>query len=301
LRILYAIQSFKELTGAEMYVYELAREMRARGHEVRITSPNFGGEIMTQASKAGILFSWLDASLHLHSYDIVHTQEPRPTAFVLNNVEAGRFVCTVHSQWPCESVINDSRISHYVCIRKDIRDKIIEIDKIPAEKTSVIHNGIDFSRFNLDYQDETRAIDPTRKKRILFTGTLDSLRINTLLHLLERSKREGFDFWICGKNHLQGASRALFNRFLITAKYILPIWNIEKLIQEADETAGIMLGRSTIEGWACGKKGWIYDVDLSGDIRSFALHDVPEDMSQFNIKIVADKIYSVYTGERTCS
>jgi glycosyltransferase involved in cell wall biosynthesis len=294
-KILYAIQSFKELTGAEMYVYELAREMRARGHEVRITSPLLGGEITTQASKHGILFSWLDASLNLHSYDIVHTQEPRPTAFVLNNVKAGRFVCTVHSQWPCESVINDSRISHYICIRSDIQKKIIVSDRIPSDKTSVIPNGIDFSRFRVDLN---KSVDPVHRKRVLFVGTLDSLRMKTLLSLLERSRKEDFELWICGKNHLKGTERRDFNLFLKTARYFLPIWNVETLVQECDETAGIMLGRSTIEGWACGKAGWIYDVALDGTIKSFALHDAPEDMSVYNIKTVADKIFSVYTGER---
>ena len=38
------------------------------------------------------------------------------------------------------------------------------------------------------------------------------------------------------------------------------------------------MGRTTIEGWMCGKKGWIYDVDSKGEIISKNLHEIPNDM-----------------------
>ena len=43
---------------------------------------------------------------------------------------------------------------------------------------------------------------------------------------------------------------------------------IEKFVKECDETAGILLGRTTIEGWMCGKPSWIYKVDSGGFILS---------------------------------
>ena len=76
--------------------------------------------------------------------------------------------------------------------------------------------------------------------------------------------------------------------------YFEPTYNIEKFIQECDETAGILLGRTTIEGWLCGKSGWIYDVDSTGKIQSKNLYDVPSDIDKFNNIKVANQIIDIY-------
>ena len=59
-------------------------------------------------------------------------------------------------------------------------------------------------------------------------------------------------------------------------------------------TAGILLGRTTIEGWLCGKPGLIYDIDESGEIKSKKLHNPPEDINKFSSKIIVDEIISKY-------
>jgi hypothetical protein len=77
-------------------------------------------------------------------------------------------------------------------------------------------------------------------------------------------------------------------------KHFQPTYNIEKYIHECDETAGILLGRTTIEGWMCGKKGWIYNVDATGNILSKTLHEVPSDIEKFDSKNVASQIINKY-------
>ena len=76
--------------------------------------------------------------------------------------------------------------------------------------------------------------------------------------------------------------------------YFEPTFSIEKYIQECDETAGILLGRTTIEGWLCGKNGWIYDVDSTGAILSKKLCEIPSDIEKFNNKFVTKQIIEVY-------
>ncbi len=66
------------------------------------------------------------------------------------------------------------------------------------------------------------------------------------------------------------------------------------MIHQCDETAGILLGRTTIEGWLCGKKGWIYDVDNTGVIKSKELHDIPSDINRFSGETVAKEIKEEY-------
>ena len=77
-------------------------------------------------------------------------------------------------------------------------------------------------------------------------------------------------------------------------KYFPPTPNVEEYIHKCDETASILLGRTTIEGWMCGKKGWIYDVDSYGKILSKKLHDIPNDMDKFKSDNVAKKIMEQY-------
>lgn len=53
MKILLAISNFQFLTGAEIYIYELARELVKRGHKVAVTS-YIGGELEKKAKEVGI-------------------------------------------------------------------------------------------------------------------------------------------------------------------------------------------------------------------------------------------------------
>lgn len=57
---------------------------------------------------------------------------------------------------------------------------------------------------------------------------------------------------------------------------------------------GILLGRTTIEGWMCGKPGWIYDIDSNGNILGKSKNDVPSDIDKFNSDKVSLKIKEEY-------
>jgi hypothetical protein len=66
------------------------------------------------------------------------------------------------------------------------------------------------------------------------------------------------------------------------------------LVQQCDETAGILLGRTTIEGWLCGKGGWIYDIDKSGNILGKTFNPVPEDVNKFRSDNITKQIIEEY-------
>ena len=68
--------------------------------------------------------------------------------------------------------------------------------------------------------------------------------------------------------------------------------DVEKYTKNCSETASILLGRTTVEGWLCGKAGWIYDVDASGQIKGKTLYEVPEDIDKFRADNVAKEIRS---------
>jgi hypothetical protein len=43
-----------------------------------------------------------------------------------------------------------------------------------------------------------------------------------------------------------------------------------------------------------GKKGWIYDVDSSGNIKNKTLNEIPTDVDKFRSDIVGKQIMEIY-------
>ena len=121
-------------------------------------------------------------------------------------------------------------------------------------------------------------------------GTIDYIRKATILDLIETTRNEGSELYIVGKKHdtyLDNINETHVKWFDATA-------NPEKFIHECDETAGIQLGRTTIESWLCGKPSWIYLVDNKGNIESKELHQVPSDIEKFRCDNVAREIIKRY-------
>jgi hypothetical protein len=77
-------------------------------------------------------------------------------------------------------------------------------------------------------------------------------------------------------------------------KYFPPTLEVDKYIHKCSETAGILLGRTTIEGWMCGKSGWIYNVDNMGNVINKKLHIVPNDLDKFKSSKVSETIKKLY-------
>lgn len=287
MKILLAVASYYEMTGAEIYCYELAKELLRLGHEITVVSPRVGGTIKIKSDEAGIPSFPLYEIPRSLKFDVLHLQEPLPTHLLLQKYPHAPAVMTIHSQWENEKPVLSDRIRRYIAIRPDIAEKLMRVDRIRAEKIAIIPNGIDFARFNRDYMTEIH-----NRKIVLFVGTLDRLRKRTILDLSRRADEEDFDFWIVGKNH-----HFVLSEIPENAKYFPAVWEIERFVKACDETAGIMLGRTTIEGWACGKSGWIYDIETSnpdGIILSRSLARPPKDMSPFDIRNVTKRILALY-------
>lgn len=286
MRLLIAIGQFRFLTGSEMHVYELSRELTRRGHHVTVVS-NIGGEITERARNNGVEVYGFQDLPHGLSFDVMHLNQYEPARYALERFPDTPAVATVHSEYPVEQPLMDGRIRKYICVRPSVQEKVVRDYGIPLEKTEVIHNGIDCERFH------ARDLPPRRERKlVVFPGTVDPLRRASRVHLIERSRHEGFDVWFIGDHH----DSHMESDPPPTVKYMPSTWNIEDYLRQADETAGILLGRTTIEGWACGKPGWIYDVDLAGNIRSVALHSPPPDMGKYDIRNVTDRVLELYTG-----
>ena len=296
MKILLPVISYHYLTGSEMYVYELARELIYRGHDVTVASTRIGGALEEPSRKAGIRSCLLhDDPAMSGNWDMIHASEPYPTQWALRTHPFDPIIVSVHSQYPCEQPIVDPRVCHYVCIRPEVQKKIIEQDRIPASKTSVVYNPIDFRRFHPD-SSISRKDQP---RRVLFCGTIDLLRKATIFDLFRRAKQERFELWLLGlKADCYSKAGNYIDALPPGVKWFDQNWNTESFIHQCDETAGILLGRTTIEGWACGKPGWIYSIDLQGGIISKKLHPPPTNMSQFDSMNVVNQLEALYERYR---
>lgn len=273
MNLLISVNNFSYLSGAPLYVFTLAKELVSMGNNVTIYSGIIGGIITEKARELGIkVIDKLDPN---EKYDIMHlNQEWSRHILDIYDIPA---VYTIHSEFPCENPIRDKRIKRYIAIRPSIAEKWgIECD--------IIYNPIDFDRFH--------PYEKPKEELILFVGTIDNLRKKSAEHLMNECLKTGKKCRFVGQKFANWAD-GLDNWFDST-------WDIEEHLKDATETAGIMLGRTSIEGWACGLPAIIYDVDIDGNIKSITKNEVPEDMDRFNSKLVAKQILEIYNKIKQC-
>jgi glycosyltransferase involved in cell wall biosynthesis len=284
MKILIGCLSFKEYTGSEMYVFELSKNLIELGCDVTVTSPNIGDPLVNLAKSHNINVKHLSMVLSDDVYDIIHSQHKPVTSFLLNLFPNIDMVCTIHSEvYDVENPIIHKNIKKYISIRPEIRTRLIENFNIPEEKISLIYNPIDVNKFNNnDIRDDGYT---------LFVGTIDYIRQKTINDLVEYTKSENRELWLVGKNHGNYLTSILTNSHV---KYFNSTYDVSKYLKNCKETAGILLGRTTIEGWLTGKPGWIYNIDSYGNIIDKKLFEVPDDTEKFNSEIVVKQIKEQY-------
>jgi glycosyltransferase involved in cell wall biosynthesis len=313
LKILLSCLFFKTFTGSEVYVYELARTLVGLGHDVTVLS-DVGKPLEDMAKRLGIKtyslqeppgFKLGDGKWSLNTpqgmvvstpntmykvsevnFDIIHVQHEPTTNFICQLYPNIPKISTIHSEVISleKPVINDT-IREYICIRPEIQQHIIDVYEIPKDKTSVIYNPVDKNRFSNKNTNVENAV--------LFVGSIDYLRENTIKDLISYSKENGKELWLVGDNKSNYLQDILKNTHV---KYFNSTWKTEDFIKRVSETAGILLGRTTIESWFCGKPAWIYKVDSSGNILDKNLITPPsnEELNKFDSNVVVELIEDKY-------
>lgn len=315
LKVLIGCLNFSTYTGSELYVLELAKSLIKENCDVTICS-NIGNPMASLAKQFGIKlapiqeppgFKLGDGKWELTSpqgkvlsqentlyklsdvnFDILHLNHKPVTEHLLRIYPNTPTICSIHSEVISleEPVISD-QIKKYIAIRPEIKEYITTNFPLAKENVEVIYNPIDSNKFK-----PVNTNNKKDKKVTLFVGTIDYLRKNMLIDLIQTTKENNGELWIVGRKYDNLLDELIKDQDHV--KYFEPTLSVEKYIHGCDETAGILLGRTTIEGWMCGKKGWIYDVDNEGNIKSKTLHDVPEDIAKFKSENVAKEIIKQY-------
>ncbi len=295
-----------------MYVYELSKNLVKLNCDVTVVAAETNGPLVRMAEKNGVKvknikeapgFKMGDGKWVLKTergqelskpnqyykmsevnFDIIHCQH-KPIVDVLNMLyPTVDKICTIHSEViDLENPVKHPSIKKYIAIRPEIKDYIVNNFQIDENNVEVIYNPIDGNKF---YNKNIPS-----KNYILFVGSIDYLREKTIRDLINISKSENKELWLVGENKSEYLNEILINSHV---KYFGPTLDVDKYIHECSETAGILLGRTTIESWMCGKPSWIYNIDKFGNILEKKLHEVPNEVEKFRSDLVSSKIKEEY-------
>jgi hypothetical protein len=312
IKVLISCLFFRTFTGSELYVYELAKSLLKLNCDVTVLS-QIGGPLTDMAKKIGIKclpfeespgFKLGDGKWGFNSsegfkpstenmmyrvsevnYDIIHMQHKPVAERMIQFYPEIDKIYSIHSEViELEDPIKHESIKKYIAIRPEIKEHIVNKFEIPEELVDVIYNPLDNEKFKPKSNVKT-------ENAILFVGTIDYLRKESILDLTERTKEEGKELWLVGED------KGNYLPFVLNephVKHFPPTWSVENFIYKCEETAGIQLGRTTIEGWLCGKPSWIYKVDSSGFILSKEKFNPPTDLEKYYTMNVVKQIKEEY-------
>jgi len=188
--------------------------------------------------------------------DIIHAQQIKPTESVLDkNIP---IIQTIHSEIlpEYEFPVTHPNIKGYIAVRPTIEAYVMKHTNKPVR---TIFNGVDSNLFYKTGEDNGKT---------LFVGKDDYLRHDTIKALRKRGS-------------LQLVSKASPQ-------------TVAKHTRACHQTASIMLGRTTIEGWLCGKPGLVFIVDFNGKIKREQVFEPPADLTPFTIEYMADETLKMY-------
>jgi len=314
LKVLISCLFFKNFTGSEIYVYELAKNLIKNNCDVTVLS-DIGGPLTTMAQNLGIKVyshneppgfkvgdgNWgmqtpngFEASkpnmlykISEPNFDIIHIQHKPIAERIVQLYPNVDKIYTIHSEViSLEDPIKHDSIKKYIAIRPEIKNHIVSNFEISESDVEVIYNPVDNEKF--------KKGNHKLEDSVLFVGTLDYLRYKTICNLIEYVKENNMKLWLVGEDKYDFLKSEVYLENKDYVVYYKPTWNVEQYVMKCKETAGIQLGRTTIEGWMCNKPSWIYNVDSNGEIIKKEKFDPPADIEKYYSTNVASQIKNEY-------
>jgi hypothetical protein len=283
MKILLGCLNANGLGGSELYHYELAKELYNNNIDVTLFTLreiDDKDQIRIKLNDIGIKQISSKNINNKEQFDIIVASQPQVNDFLLNIYPNTPIISIIHSEIRSEDPILNSRISHYIGIRQPIVDMLINEYNIDSNKVSLIYNPIDISRFNLN-----NRVSYEKTTGIFVGEVLDNIRFEAISHLVNHCIENDWDLMIMSE------SKYDFNHPNI--KYIDKRWDTETIVKDVDFTAGILLGRTTLEGLCCGVPGYVYYIDKNGNVTGIDLIE-PDNIQQFDSKYVAQQHIELY-------
>jgi hypothetical protein len=146
LRILLTNRSLDQRAGSELYLFELATRLLARGHSPIVFSPRLGK--VAEALRAATIPVVDDLGAIGEPPDLIHGQHHLAAMAALLHFPGvpGLFVC--HGWQPWEEIPpRFPRILRYVAVDLTTRERLVSERGIPPERVEVVLNFVDLERF----------------------------------------------------------------------------------------------------------------------------------------------------------
>ena len=228
MKILICCASFSNLTGSELYVYTLAKEL-SKLHTVDIIAINTSDYMVSKVNEYKINvynlrnppnYTLGDGVKQYYVKDSNGKEIKRTTQInkfyktsndttydliILNHAPISRVIVDLYDA-PCINIIHseiipnwEDPIKHknvkgYIAIRNEIKEFLIKEWNIASDNIEVIYNPVDTTRFNLYNSD-------TKYNRILFVGTYDHLRSKVIKYLIDKTESDGMELMLIGDNY----------------------------------------------------------------------------------------------------
>ena len=283
MKILLGCLNANGLGGSELYHYELAKELYNTGIDVTLFTLreiDDKDQIRIKLNDIGIKQISSKNINYKEQFDIIIASQPQVNGFLLNIYPTTPIISIIHSEIRSEDPILDPRISHYIGIRQPIVDMLINEYNIDSNKVSLIYNPVDTSRFN-----SNNRVSYEKTTGIFVGEVLDNIRFEAISHLVNHCIENDWDLMIM--------SESKYDFKHPNIKYINKRWDTESIVKDVDFTAGILLGRTTLEGLCCGVPGYVYYINKNGNVTGIDLIE-PDNIQQFDSKYVAQQHIELY-------
>jgi hypothetical protein len=283
MKILLGCLNVNGLGGSELYHYELAKELYNNDIDITLFTLreiDDKDQIRIKLNDIGIKQISSKNINNKEQFDIIIASQPQVNDFLLNIYPNTPIISIIHSEIRSEDPILDPRISHYIGIRQPIVDMLINEYNIDSNKVSLIYNPVDTSRFNLD-----NRVSYEKTTGIFVGEVLDNIRFEAISHLVNHCIENDWDLMIM--------SESKYDFKHPNIKYIDKRWDTELIVKDVDFTAGILLGRTTLEGLCCGVPGYVYYINKNGNVTGIDLIE-PDNIQQFDSKYVAQQHIELY-------
>lgn len=293
MKILIGCLSFKELTGAELYCYELAKELLEQQHDVTLVAYEVGQPLLSKAWEIGLkvykmqtLVDAMKIPNDTITPDVIHTQHQPVTETLINLFPNVPKVTTIHSELlDIEQPIFHESVKHYIAITPNVQKHLWKTTNLPLEKITTIENPIDGKRFNTDNTKD--------EGYVLLCGSINYLRIQMLEDIAKQTKKEKRKLIVIGKVFEAKAVELLKQKHIT---HINETEQVEKYVKNCHMVCGLYYGRAIIEGWLCGKSAYGYDVGLDGVIQDCNIYHpqtIPN-IDNFLTHNATNKIVDIY-------
>ena len=315
-KVLLGVLNFNGLTGSEVSTLELAKGLSSNNCDVSVISTSVSEKFRIECNKHNIKtyttqnppgFAIGDGNSILNtpngpqrmekgrlykignvSFDMIQTNHKPITDMLLNLYPENKFVTVVRSEIiDLENPVVDDKVIKYIAIRPSIKEYLTTNFEISEDNIEVIYNPFDSSKF----KPISNSVK-NDKEKILFVGTMDYLRKSPIEDLIQKVKDEDKILQLVGKDTM-GYAKEYSDKYDFV-EYYPPNDKIENFYNHCDVTAGIMLGRTTIEGFLCEKPAWVYNVDKSGNILGKDFYEVPDNLEVFDRDYSVNKFKETY-------